>query len=97
MGQRTTIHLPARETCLLILTGTAGVTAGGSDLGTLGGRRSVFDDIAPGGIYLPAATPCTVVAQDNASWLFARHRAASRSGTHPQAGMHGRRNAWSGH
>jgi len=64
-GQRTTIHLLARETCLLILTGTAGVTADGSDLGTLGGRRSVFDDIAPGGIYLPAATPCTVVAQDN--------------------------------
>ena len=62
-GCSTTILMPDREACIMVLTGTANVTADGQSLGLIGGRRSVFEDIAPGAVYLPASTPSVVVAQ----------------------------------
>ncbi|MDG3442804.1 5-deoxy-glucuronate isomerase [Nitrospirillum amazonense] len=51
-----------RETCLVVLSGTARVTAGDQDLGPVGGRASVFEDKAPGAVYVPAGQSYGVVA-----------------------------------
>lgn len=54
---------PAREACLVILTGTADVVAGGSKFDTVGGRASVFDDAAPGAVFVPAGETYRVTAK----------------------------------
>jgi len=64
-AQSFAIALADRETCLLILTGTADVVAGGTAFKALGGRGSVFDDRAPGAVYVPAGVECTVSAIDD--------------------------------
>jgi 5-deoxy-glucuronate isomerase len=38
---------PARETCVVVMSGTAEVTAGGVSFGKIGGRTSVFEDGLP--------------------------------------------------
>jgi 5-deoxy-glucuronate isomerase len=58
------LHLPdgetfaggdaARETCIVVLAGRARIRVDGLDLGMVGGRDSVFDDAAPGAVYVPA-------------------------------------------
>lgn len=53
---------PTRETCLVIMSGTAKVTAEGVSFGEIGGRASVFEDKAPGAVYVPAATTYAVTA-----------------------------------
>jgi 5-deoxy-glucuronate isomerase len=54
---------PARETCVVVMSGAAEVTAGGASLGKVGGRTSVFEDRAPGAVYVPAATTYAVTAE----------------------------------
>ena len=61
--QRVEGYEPARETCLVILAGSADVTAGPMRFTRLGGRRSVFEDKAPGAVYAPAGAAWTVTAQ----------------------------------
>jgi len=51
-----------RETCLVILTGSADIAAGDQTFAGLGGRTSVFEDRAPGSVYLPAGATWTVAA-----------------------------------
>jgi 5-deoxy-glucuronate isomerase len=51
-----------RETCIVIMSGSAEVTAEGLSFGQIGGRASVFEDAAPGAVYVPAATPFAVTA-----------------------------------
>jgi len=53
---------PARETCVVVISGTAEVSAEGVSFGKIGGRASVFEDKAPGAVYVPAATPFAVTA-----------------------------------
>lgn len=53
-----------RELCVMVLTGTADIRTEGHDFKGLGGRSSVFEDRAPGAVYLPAGTPCVVTAID---------------------------------
>jgi 5-deoxy-glucuronate isomerase len=45
---------PARETCIVVLTGCARIAVDGVDMGDIGGRASVFEDRAPGAVYVPA-------------------------------------------
>jgi 5-deoxy-glucuronate isomerase len=52
-----------RETCLVVLAGTADVTIDGERFGGVGGRGSVFDDAAPGAAYAPAGSTYSVTAQ----------------------------------
>jgi 5-deoxy-glucuronate isomerase len=52
-----------REACLVILTGTADVGVGGETFPGLGGRSSVFQDAAPGAVYVPAGAAWTVTAE----------------------------------
>jgi 5-deoxy-glucuronate isomerase len=53
-GQQVSASGAGRETCIVVLTGTALVTVGGEIFGAIGGRASVFDDVAPGAMYVPA-------------------------------------------
>ena len=53
-----------RETCAVVLTGKARITAGEADFATVGGRQSVFEDVAPGAVYVPADMAFTVTAID---------------------------------
>jgi hypothetical protein len=51
-----------REACLVVLTGTADVIAGDENFAALGGRSSVFEDRAPGSVYVPSNAAWTVTA-----------------------------------
>ncbi|WP_332677018.1 5-deoxy-glucuronate isomerase [Brevundimonas sp.] len=53
-----------REACLVIVAGTADVVAGELRLNGLGGRRTPFEDRAPGAVYVPAGVGYAVTAQD---------------------------------
>jgi 5-deoxy-glucuronate isomerase len=51
-----------RETCIVILAGTADISVGGQSLGPIGTRASVFADAPPGAVYVPDATPYRIAA-----------------------------------
>jgi len=51
-----------REVCLVFVTGKGKVSAGGSDLGVLGGRTSPFEG-KPWSVYLPEASEWSVTAE----------------------------------
>ncbi len=53
---------PDRETCVVIMSGAAEVSAEGVAFGSIGGRASVFEDKAPGAVYVPAGAAYAVVA-----------------------------------
>ena len=54
-----------REACLVILTGTVSVDAGGEHFGDIGGRESVFDGAATS-VYVPAGHRYTIEASSDA-------------------------------
>ncbi len=54
----------ARETCLVLVSGTADITAGGETFVGVGGRKTPFEDKAPGAVYVPAGVPWRVEARD---------------------------------
>ncbi|GAA3916594.1 5-deoxy-glucuronate isomerase [Luteimonas lutimaris] len=53
----------ARETCLVLVAGSADITAGGQSFEGIGGRATPFEDRAPGAVYVPAGVPYAVVAR----------------------------------
>lgn len=53
-----------RETCLVIVSGTANIEAGTDHFAAVGGRRSPFEDAPPGAVFVPPATTYAVTAQD---------------------------------
>jgi 5-deoxy-glucuronate isomerase len=55
---------PAREFCLVVMSGTVNVRVGSQRFLKLGGRASVFDDEAPGAAYVPAGTEWLATAID---------------------------------
>ena len=59
-GETVAFEDPAREACLVVISGKARVRAGDIDCGEIGGRASVFDDQAPEAAYVPNA--CRVSA-----------------------------------
>jgi len=61
-GQRHEGGLPDREACLVLLAGTADVRAGDLMLERAGGRSSVFEDIPPAAVYVPAGIGYEIVA-----------------------------------
>jgi 5-deoxy-glucuronate isomerase len=61
-GERLSRRLADRESCLVLLAGTATVTAGTEQFGKIGGRRSPFDG-RPHAVYIPADTPFIVQAE----------------------------------
>ena len=55
---------PKRETCLVVLTGTTNISVDGERFEGIGGRASLFDDVAPGAVYAPAGSNYVVTATD---------------------------------
>ena len=51
-----------REACLVVLTGSAAIEVDGKRFDDVGGRASVFDDLAPGAVYAPAGSKYRVTA-----------------------------------
>ena len=61
-GQRLARETGGQEVCVVLISGTARVGAGGQDFGIIGGRRSVFE--GPGwSLYAPARSSFEVVAE----------------------------------
>jgi len=58
-------HFPDRETCLVIVSGTADVIVADKCFPSIGGRKSPFEDAPPGAVYVPANTYFKVKAHDN--------------------------------
>jgi 5-deoxy-glucuronate isomerase len=52
-----------RETCLVLVSGSARIIAGDQDFGTVGGRSSPFENRAPGAVYVPAGVHYRIEAQ----------------------------------
>ena len=59
------INQTDRELCAVILSGTADVTVGDTAWKNIGGRETVFEDKAPGAVYIPANQEVTITAIDN--------------------------------
>ncbi len=53
-GQVETLETGERELCLVVLTGTVDVGVDGVVHAGLGTRDSVFDDVSPAAVYVPA-------------------------------------------
>ena len=52
-----------REACLVVVAGTADITAGGMSFDAVGGRATPFEDRAPGAVYVPAGVNYAVTAR----------------------------------
>ena len=61
-GQEVVLTSADRETCVVVLTGTADVRVGDLSFPGLGGRKSVFDDVPPGAVYAPAGARIVIHA-----------------------------------
>jgi 5-deoxy-glucuronate isomerase len=53
-GETETVTTGDRELCLVVLTGTVDVLIDGETLAGLGQRDSVFDEMSPAAVYVPA-------------------------------------------
>lgn len=62
-GERHAALLANRETCLVLVAGTADVSAGDQTFTAVGGRGSPFEDRAPGAVYVPAGIAFEVIAR----------------------------------
>jgi 5-deoxy-glucuronate isomerase len=65
-GQQVSASDAGRETCIVVLTGTTRVAVDGATFGAIGSRASVFDDAAPGAVYLPAGSTYVIDAVTSA-------------------------------
>ncbi|MEO6102017.1 MAG: 5-deoxy-glucuronate isomerase [Pseudoxanthomonas sp.] len=61
-GQQHGGRFADRETCLVLVSGSADIEAGGSSFASVGGRVNPFEDKAPGAVYVPADVAFTVIA-----------------------------------
>ena len=55
-----TVDTGTRELCLVVLTGTVDVTVDGKTYANLGTRKSVFEEVSPAAVYVPAGKTVTV-------------------------------------
>lgn len=65
-GETETVETGTRELCLVVLTGTVDVTVDGQTHANLGTRMSVFDELSPAAVYVPAGQTVTVRAVQGA-------------------------------
>ena len=61
-GEAETVATGERELCLVVLTGTVDVTVDGQTHVGLGTRKSVFDEVSPAAVYVPAGKSVQIVA-----------------------------------
>jgi 5-deoxy-glucuronate isomerase len=65
-GEVETVETGTRELCLVVLTGTVDVTVDGQTHANLGTRNSVFEDVSPAAVYVPAGKTVVVRAARDA-------------------------------
>ena len=56
----------AHEVCIVVLTGTVSVDAGGQQWHGIGGRLSVFEDRSPDAVYVPGGLAVAISADSDA-------------------------------
>jgi 5-deoxy-glucuronate isomerase len=56
----------ARECCIVVMHGMVSVSIGGQTWARIGARASVFDDMAPYAVYVPARQTVSIVADSDA-------------------------------
>lgn len=61
-----TVETGSRELCLVVLTGTVSVTVDGQTHAHLGTRTSVFEEVSPAAVYVPAGKTVVVQAETDA-------------------------------
>jgi 5-deoxy-glucuronate isomerase len=61
-GESETVDTGARELCLVVLTGTVDVSVDGKVYANLGQRKSVFEEVSPAAVYVPAGKSVTIAA-----------------------------------
>ncbi len=59
-GESETVDTGTRELCLVVLTGTVDVTVDGKTYANLGTRKSVFEEVSPAAVYVPAGKNVSV-------------------------------------
>ena len=62
-GEELAIAADERERCIVVLSGTVGLSAGGETWSEVGERASVFEERSPYALYVPARTSASVVAR----------------------------------
>jgi 5-deoxy-glucuronate isomerase len=65
-GEQLDFATAANEVCIVVLRGVVTVSAQGSAWPEIGQRNSVFDDLAPYAVYVPAGERVRVAAHTNA-------------------------------
>lgn len=65
-GQHTGFCEPHRETCIVVLSGTVTVDVGQETLAEIGDRKSVFEDVSPGAVYVPCRQEARITATTTA-------------------------------
>lgn len=65
-GEYVTLETDSRELCIVVLTGTVTVRAGGQTWHDIGERQSVFEDRAPYAVYVPHRMDVTITASTHA-------------------------------
>ncbi|MEG0886341.1 MAG: 5-deoxy-glucuronate isomerase, partial [Janthinobacterium sp.] len=61
-GESLSLETGKRELCLVVLTGTVNVQAGGQTWEGIGKRASVFEDVSPYAVYVPLETTVSITA-----------------------------------
>ncbi|MBW3510391.1 5-deoxy-glucuronate isomerase [Janthinobacterium sp. NKUCC06_STL] len=61
-GESLNLETGKRELCIVVLTGTVTVQAGGQHWEAIGGRSSVFEERSPYAVYVPLETQVSITA-----------------------------------
>ncbi|MGK5051614.1 5-deoxy-glucuronate isomerase [Janthinobacterium sp. RB2P8] len=61
-GEHISLETGSRELCIVVLTGTVTVQAGGQTWEHIGNRQSVFEDCSPYAVYVPLDTKVSITA-----------------------------------
>lgn len=59
-GETEVVDTGARELCVVVLTGTVDVTVNGRTYVNLGARSTVFEEVSPAAVYIPAGTTVSI-------------------------------------
>lgn len=60
VGDMESVQTDSRELCIVVLTGTVDVTVDGQTYAGLGTRQSVFEEVSPAAVYVPAGKAVTI-------------------------------------
>jgi len=80
-GESETVTTGTRELCLVVLTGTVDVIVDGTTYANLGTRSSVFEEVSPAAVYVPAGKTVAVRASRDSEVALCTAPGGSTAGT----------------